>query len=80
MTHIIWVKPEDSTDLPGAEIRGRVGIDDSTVVVEVHSVSRWEIVSIPEGARDESGRVLPGMSIGHSVLPPEGRVFLVAGE
>lgn len=77
MTHVLWVKLEQSDVIPNAELRWRVGVVDPTVVVEICSIGRWEIAGIPAGARDESGQILPHMSIGHSELPPHGRVYLV---
>lgn len=73
----IWVKREDSPTLPDSVLRGRAGVDDAAVEVESKAVGRWGNATIPAGARDESGSILPLMNVGHAELPPEGKVFLL---
>jgi hypothetical protein len=76
----IWVKRDDSPILPESVLRLRAGIDDATVVVETTAVGKWGVVTIPAGSRDEFGSVLSLMNVGHEVLPPEGRIFLLKEE
>jgi hypothetical protein len=75
----LWVKREDSPTLPDSVLRGRAGVDPAAeeVEVEIKAVGKWGNVSIPAGARDESGSVLPPLNVGHPELPPEGKVFLL---
>lgn len=74
---VIWVKREGGQTVADSVLRGRAGVDDAAVEVETKAVARWGDATIPAGARDESGRTLPPLSLGYAVLPPEGRVFLV---
>ena len=47
------------------------------VGVETATLGKWGTTTIPAGARDESGSILPLMTLGYTELPPEGRVFLL---
>jgi len=78
--HLIWVKRDDSHTVPDSVLRERAGIDDAAVEVETKAVDKWSLATIPAGARDESGSVLPLMNVGYAELPPDGRVFLLERE
>ena len=75
---MIWVKRDDSDAISDNVLRERAGVEDTLVEVETRALGKWNIATIPAGARDESGTVLPIMNVGYSQLPPDGRVFIVA--
>ena len=74
---VIWVNREGSQAVTDAVLRGRAGVDDATAEVETKTLGRLGVTTIPAGARDEFGSVLPPMAVGYAELPPEGRVFLL---
>lgn len=63
--------------MPDSVLLWRVGVEEAAAEVETKALGKWGRVAIPAGARDESGSVLPLMSVGHAELPPEGKVFLL---
>lgn len=77
---IVWVKRDDSPTVPDSTLRWRAGVDDVAVEVVTKAVGKWDIATIPAGARDESGSALPLMTLGYAELPPEGRIFLLEEE
>jgi hypothetical protein len=77
---LIWVKRDDSQTVPDSVLLERAGVDEVAVDVETKAVGRWGVETIPAGARDEFGSILPLLNVGYAELPPEGRVFLLERE
>ena len=74
---MLWVVRENAERVVDAVLRERANVEDPGVEVRTKELGSWDIAQIPAGSRDESGIVLPVMSVGSGELPPEGRVYVV---
>lgn len=56
-----------------------MGVEDDRTGVETITLGKWERATIPQGSLEETGLRVPSLlNLWFDVLPPDGRVFLVA--